>query len=244
MCSAAWGGGEVLVEDRGVCSAAWGGGEVLVDDRGVCCAAWGGGEVPLSATTVCAGGCHPHSGMLGLLPCHKAVSCCLPTGLPTSTAAPTLTPPPHPPGASGAASHSVSLLGISEALSAIVNRYGSCRARRVVLSPFPHQQGGVPSSSAAGGPAGGASSEQGQGQGRCPEGDGASGSEGLVVLVGCAVSREDVPAAIGRCFTHTLQVRPYYFVGGGLPLCTCRHWRPLHPHVLWGGMPQRHLRGG
>ena len=98
----------------------------------------------------------------------------------------------------------MALLGISEALSAIVDRYGSCRARRAVLSPFPHQQERVPSSSPVGGPAGGAASEPGQGRG--PEGDGAGSSEGLVVLVGCAVSREDVPAAIGRCFTHTLQV--------------------------------------
>ena len=74
-----------------------------MDDRGVCSAAWGG-EVPLSATTVRAGGCHPHSGMQGLFPCHEAVIC-LPTGLPSSTAAPTLTPPPHLSGASGAASH-------------------------------------------------------------------------------------------------------------------------------------------
>ena len=159
--------------------------------------------MPLSATCAVGCGCNPHFGMLGLFPCHKVVSR-LTTRFPSSTAAPTLHPLLHPAGASGAASHSVSLLGISEALSAIVGRYGSCRARRAVLSPFPPQQGGIPASSSAGGPAGGASAEQGLGRGS--EGDGAGSSEGLVVLVGCAVSREDVPAAIGRCFTHTLQV--------------------------------------
>ena len=31
-------------------------------------------------------------------------------------------------------------------------------------------------------------------------------ADGLVVLVGCAASREEVPSAIGRCFTHGIQV--------------------------------------
>ena len=44
-----------------------------------------GDNVPLSAT--CAVGCHPHSGMLGLFPCHNSVSC-LPTRPPSSTANP------------------------------------------------------------------------------------------------------------------------------------------------------------
>ena len=40
-----------------------------------------------------------------------------------------------------------------------------------------------------------------------PAGAGAAvEADGLVVVVGCTASREDVPAAIGRCFTHKIQV--------------------------------------
>ena len=46
---------------------------------------------------------------------------------------------------------------------------------------------------------------QGQGQGQ-GQGQEAQQLPGLVILVGCACSREDVPSAIGRWFSHMLQL--------------------------------------
>ncbi len=85
--------------------------------------------------------------------------------------------PRLPTGPSGATAHSLSLISVSSALSGLIGAHGSCSARAAAL----------------GGGGGGCTIE-------------GPSAPGLVVFVGCAASREEVAAPLGRCFSHIVEV--------------------------------------
>jgi len=89
-------------------------------------------------------------------------------------------------------------LGISkvaDALTGAIDRYCSCAARRRVLLPP-----AAGSSNAGGGGKGGGSGAQQEAskQGQLPP--------GLVIVVGCTASLDEVPSELSRCFTHDIEV--------------------------------------
>ncbi|KAI8467615.1 MAG: hypothetical protein J3K34DRAFT_523599 [Monoraphidium minutum] len=88
-------------------------------------------------------------------------------------------------GAPGAGAPTPGASRVADALAAVVERYGGCAARRRVLLP--------PAGAGAGGAAGGGADAKGP----LPP--------GLVVVVGCAASADDVPPDLGRVFTHEIE---------------------------------------
>ncbi|GAX82166.1 hypothetical protein CEUSTIGMA_g9594.t1 [Chlamydomonas eustigma] len=114
----------------------------------------------------------------------------------------------------GSTSQSINLMGASEALFKLMELYGSCAARSASLCSRPSPPSNFERAS---------SSSQDQGlkdsshaiftlsaSSFSDHDDSTSKQQthlpGLVIFVGCCVNREDVPAQLGRCFTHNLQV--------------------------------------
>ncbi|KAG1653555.1 hypothetical protein FOA52_004062, partial [Chlamydomonas sp. UWO 241] len=105
----------------------------------------------------------------------------------------------------GATSHSVGVLRVSEALSAVVELYGSRAARDAVLATGRGAASEPATEQLVARQPAGPRETGGAGSG-ANRGSAATDAPGLVFIVGCATSREAVPPVLGRAFTHILTV--------------------------------------